>query len=138
MKEAVAICRLAPLESYLWAVLGGYCLETGELDIMHECFGALGHVDKLEQIERIKSVTNKAHQAAELRLLAADSDAAKVVQKNQPTLEQIKMAIAQNEWNQALQVRFGKKFFVDYFSNAKPLSDFLSSNKIHCTRNFFV
>ena len=117
LKEAVAICRLAPLESYLWAVLGGYCLETGELDIMHECFGALGHVDKLEQIERIKSVTNKAHQAAELRLLAADSDAAKVVQKNQPTLEQIKMAIAQNEWNQALQVRFRKMFFVGSFSN---------------------
>ena len=71
---------------------------------MHECFGALGHIDKLEQIERIKQVTNKSQQQAEMRLLAADRDAAKIVQKNQTTLEQIKMAIAQNEWNQALQV----------------------------------
>ena len=106
LNEAVAICRMTTSEPYLWAVLAGYCLEAGELELLHQCCGALGHVDKLEQIERIKQINNKQQQAAEMRLLAADRDAAKMVQKSQPVLEQIRMAVAMNEWAQALQVFF--------------------------------
>ena len=123
LNEAVAICRMTTSEPYLWAVLAGYCLEAGELELLHQCCGALGHVDKLEQIERIKQINNKQQQAAEMRLLAADRDAAKMVQKSQPVLEQIRMAVAMNEWAQALQVfikNYLKKFKIFFKTCIKP------------------
>ena len=95
LQEAVSICRLTN-QKYLWAVLGGYCLESGELNVMQECFSALGHVDKLEQINRIQNMDNKTSQITEIKLLGNDKDASKGLLKQASIFETIKVSLENN------------------------------------------
>ena len=95
LHEAVSICRLTN-QKYLWAVLGGYCLESGELNVMQECFSALGHVDKLEQINKIQNMDNKTSQITEIKLLGNDKDASKGLLKQASIFETIKVRLKFN------------------------------------------
>ena len=95
LQEAVSICRLTN-QKYLWAVLGGYCLESGELNVMQECFSALGHVDKLEQINKIQNMDNKTSQITEIKLLGNDKDASKGLLKQASIFETIKVRLKVN------------------------------------------
>jgi len=112
LQEAVSICRLTN-QKYLWAVLGGYCLESGELNVMQECFSALGHVDKLEQINKIQNMDNKTSQITEIKLLGNDKDASRGLLKQASIFETIKILIAQNEWTQALNIAVKNESHVD-------------------------
>ena len=95
LQEAVSICRLTN-QKYLWAVLGGYCLESGELNVMQECFSALGHVDKLEQINKIQNMDNKTSQITEIKLLGNDKDASRGLLKQASIFETIKVRLKLN------------------------------------------
>ena len=90
LQEAASICRFSN-EKHLWAVLGGYCLENGDLAILEECYKATGYFDKLAQIEIIKQSENKNTKNAEIKALGNDKEAQDHIIKRGETLESLKV-----------------------------------------------
>ena len=90
LREAASVCRFSANKT-LWAVLAGFCLESGDLNILEDCYKATGHFDKLDQIDTLKNLENKNTKNAEVKMLANDKDAVDNVIKRGELLDSLKV-----------------------------------------------
>ena len=91
LREAASVCRFSANKT-LWAVLGGFCLESGDLNILEECYKATGHFDKLDQIANLRNLENKNTKNAEVKMLSNDKEAVDSVIKRGELLESLKVS----------------------------------------------
>ena len=88
LSEAAAICRFAD-ERHMWALLAGFALESGDLNVMEECYKATGHFDKIAQIGLVRSRDNANTKAAEIKVLGNDQSAAETIVKRGELLDSL-------------------------------------------------
>lgn len=75
---ALKLCRFVDA-SELWATLAGMGMRARNLDIVETALAALGHVDKVHSIIRIKNLTNPVARNAELALYRRSPEEVRLV-----------------------------------------------------------
>ena len=88
LSEAAAICRFVN-ERHMWALLAGFALESGDLNVMEECYKATGHFDKIEQIGVVRNRDHANTKAAEIKVLGNDQNAAEAIVKRGELLDSL-------------------------------------------------
>ena len=73
--------------------LGGYCLETSDLNILEECYKATGHFDKIDQINSIRADENKNTKLAEIKILGNDKIGGDTIIKQGDILSSLKVSL---------------------------------------------
>ena len=117
--EATRLCRFVkdPKEGRsLWAVLAATALHARQLDAVEVALAALTEVDKLEFIQRIKTLPSEEARSAELALYRCCPDEAEAIllQASPPLLYRaVKLNCRLFRWGRALELALKHKKHVD-------------------------
>jgi intraflagellar transport protein 80 len=118
---ATRLARFARNES-MWALLASLAVEYRELTVAEASYGALGLLDRVEFVQRLKLIPSEEGRAAELAVLARELDRGEqILLQAGLVYRAIDLAISLFRWERALDLAMRSKAHVDTVLHRRQL-----------------